>query len=827
MDDGPPNSPNFAVKNRHEINFVKLSDDKQEVDDTNTEAFPDENVSSSGADLIDMVFRKTRVEDRKKWLNELEKDTFLDYSMAQSGGVRYSDFINKELILFSKSDCERSIPHVMDGFKPSQRKVLFACFKRKLKDEIKVAQLAGYVGEHSAYHHGEASLHSTIINMAQSFVGTNNINLLTPSGQFGTRRMGGKDAASPRYIFTKLESITRAIFHPDDDELLNYLSDDGMSIEPEHYMPVIPMVLVNGSDGIGTGWSSCVNNYDPRAIIRNLRRLISGEPLEVMTPYYSGFTGDITLDSKGKFAVTGRIERINDSTLFISELPIRKWTQDYKGFLEGMLNVDKKMASPEIKDFKENHTDTTVSFTLTAEKEKIDEWERLPKGGLYAKFKLTTSLSQANMNLFDTENRIVKYATAEDILKEFYDLRQEFYGKRKALLLKKIGKEQSMLSNKARFVEEVCAGDLIVSNRKKTELLLELQQRGYDLFDKTKKDDLDSDEEDEEDTSSSADLAKGYEYLLGMKIWSLTFERAEELRVQLAERTAEFEQLESTSTSQIWLNDLDAIEVALEERDVEIAEAEEEEKRAQKKTQRRQATKKKKAAASKKRGKKKKADEWDSDMEDSDEDSTLAVKIAKKATTGRRKQAPAARNAPETTTVLAPRPTKPTAKAPPVKDEIELSLAERMRQKLMVSPAAEKPVLAIGTASKTKLSFSDEENSLESRGTKRPSPKSGDSVDGEVEASVGLPSRPQTKRAKGTTAVKKTAPKKTHASRGRKKKVVEIDSSDEEIDFDSDSESVEVTAAPVARAGRSRAARSKTNKTTYTFDSDDDSDSDF
>lgn len=117
--------------------------------DFETNPFPDQNISSSGTDLIDMVFRKNRVEDRKNWLNALKKDTYLNYSEAQAEGVRYSEFINKELILFSKSDCQRSIPHVMDGFKPSQRKVLFSCFKRKLTSEVKVAQLAGYIGEHS------------------------------------------------------------------------------------------------------------------------------------------------------------------------------------------------------------------------------------------------------------------------------------------------------------------------------------------------------------------------------------------------------------------------------------------------------------------------------------------------------------------------------------------------------------------------------------------------------------------------------------------------------------------------------------------------------
>jgi DNA topoisomerase-2 len=250
---------------------------------------------TSGSGLIDMAFSKSKVEARKKWLNSVEKNTFLNYSNAQKNGVRYSEFINRELILFSIADNARSIPHIMDGFKPSQRKVLFACFKKKLKTEIKVAQLAGYIGEHSAYHHGDMSLNGTIIGMAQSYVGSNNVNLLYPSGQFGTRRMGGKDHASARYIFTRLEKIARAIFHPDDDALLNYLNDDGISIEPEFYMPVIPMVLVNGSDGIGTGYSSTIQNHDPREIIANIRKMINGEEPELMHPKFAGFTGEVSL----------------------------------------------------------------------------------------------------------------------------------------------------------------------------------------------------------------------------------------------------------------------------------------------------------------------------------------------------------------------------------------------------------------------------------------------------------------------------------------------------------------------------------------------------
>jgi DNA topoisomerase-2 len=200
---------------------------------------------------IDMVFNKKRADDRKTWLATYSRDRYLD---TLQPSVTYQKFINDEMIHFSKYDCDRSIPNLMDGLKISLRKILFSAFKKNLKSEIKVAQFSGYVSEHSGYHHGEASLNAAIVGMAQNFVGSNNINLFEPNGQHGSRLKGGKDSASERYIFTQLNKLTRLIYRPEDDNTLTYLDDDGQSVEPIYYVPIIPMVLVNGTKGIGTGF---------------------------------------------------------------------------------------------------------------------------------------------------------------------------------------------------------------------------------------------------------------------------------------------------------------------------------------------------------------------------------------------------------------------------------------------------------------------------------------------------------------------------------------------------------------------------------------------
>ncbi|XP_076307781.1 DNA topoisomerase 2-alpha-like [Tachypleus tridentatus] len=301
---------------------------------------------------IQLAFSKKMVEQRKEWLTngmeerkhrrELGLPELYVYGKATSH-LTFNDFINKELILFSNMDNERSIPSLVDGLKPGQRKVIFTCFKRNDKHEIKVAQLAGSVAELSAYHHGENSLMATIINLAQNFVGSNNINLLQPIGQFGTRLQGGKDSASPRYIFTMLSPLAKHIFPSVDEPLLNHLYEDNQKIEPEFYVPIIPMILVNGTEGIGTGWSTKIPNYNPREIVENLRRMIVGEEPKPLRPWFKNFCGSIEQLDSQRFVISGEIALLGANKLEITELPVRTWTQSYKEqVLEPMVHGTEK-----------------------------------------------------------------------------------------------------------------------------------------------------------------------------------------------------------------------------------------------------------------------------------------------------------------------------------------------------------------------------------------------------------------------------------------------------------------------------------------------------
>ena len=671
---------------------------------------------------FDMAFNKKKADNRKQWLGGFDPEAFVDHSNAT---IDYSDFIHRELIHFSMADNLRSIPSMVDGLKPGQRKILFACFKRKLKQEIKVAQLAGYVSEHAAYHHGEMSLCGTIIGMAQDFVASNNLNLLTPNGQFGTRIQGGKDAASPRYVFTQLNQITRVIFNELDDAVLNYLNDDGMSVEPGYYVPLIPMSLVNGTDGIGTGWSSNVPCYNPRDIVANLHRLMEGEEMVPMVPWYRGFTGTIQPKDKDPTSFTsfGVIDVMNDTTVEITELPVKKWTQDYKEFLESMIEGEGAAKGAFIKEFQEYHTDTKAHFVVTMSAENL---ELAQKEGLHKKFKLTSSLSTSNMHLFDSQSHIKKYDTPEQILSDFFELRMETYKERKVFMLAKLQKEWSKLSNRARFIQMVVDGELVIAKKKKAALLLELLGLGFDQFGKEQKEQTaeEADAEDDSEEGPAEIIPGGYDYLLGMPMWSLTMEKIESLTEEATVKKAELTLLESKSLETLYEENLEGLEEGLEqfEEAVQLA-LNKAEKIQVKGNAKKGKGKAKKAAKKKVMAMIEDSDELDElDFDDSEDDSDFegAKKKSKKAPTkkpaakkaavtkpasaaGVRVQPPAYKPAeakvPKATkapkvAVKAKKAESPPAPPKPAEPPREVSLMERLAQREMASAGCVSPQLA-------------------------------------------------------------------------------------------------------------------------------------
>lgn len=426
---------------------------------------------------VNLAFNKSLADKRKEWLLKLKADDILD-TLGEDTSIDY--FINNILIHFSWYDVVRSIPNAIDGLKPGQRKIIYTMFKKNYNSEIKVAQFAGAVGETSNYHHGEASLQGSIIKLAQNFVGSNNMNLLSPNGQFGTRVQGGLDSASPRYIFTELSQYSKLLFNSIDLEIVDYIQEEGHSIEPNYYIPILPIVLLNGCAGIGTGFSTNTPCYNPKDIITNLKLLAQDKPLIELIPWYNGFTGKITSSGIGKFTTYGIIKQVNETHMRITELPIQSWTEKYKIFLD--ILVEKNNFG--LVDIVSKCEDDTIDFLLKFEtKEALDDLISRGKNDIYKLFNLTSNISTKNMHLFDHNCKIRRFDTAEDILKEFYQTRIKFNGKRKSYLVNNYQQKLIILSNKVRFLEEII-NDVIVIYRKTNKQINEILLKGkYDLID--------------------------------------------------------------------------------------------------------------------------------------------------------------------------------------------------------------------------------------------------------------------------------------------------------------------------------------------------------
>ena len=501
--------------------------------------------SMNSGESLDLAFNKKRADDRKKWLQTYDKEIILDSNDIE---VSYEDFIEKEFKHFSNYDLYRSIPSICDGFKPSQRKIMYSCFKRNLKNEIKVAQLAGYVSEHASYHHGEASLQGTIVGLAQQFVGSNNINLLKPNGQFGSRIQGGKDSASPRYIFTELCPITFKLFNSDDFPLFKYLNDDGTTIEPEWYLPILPTILINGAQGIGTGYSTNIPSFNPIDIVTYLEHKIKKETLPKIKPWFRGFTGTIDKVTEQSYITKGKYTKLNSTKVRITELPIGTWTEDYKIILESLI-IDKSKPNKNqiLISFEDNSTESTVDFTLKFNPITLMRLLKKPSkdgiGPFEKKFKLTSTkyTNLRNMHLYNQHGQIKKYHSVEEIIDEFYQIRLEFYQTRKDHILNRLSKELELIAYRVKFINELLNDTLDLRKKKKEQVQQILKEKGYPEL-TTKMND--------------SNAIKNYDYLIKMYLDTLTQEKIDDLIKQRDAKQAEHDALLHKTKEFMWQEEL-------------------------------------------------------------------------------------------------------------------------------------------------------------------------------------------------------------------------------------------------------------------------------
>lgn len=515
----------------------ELENELEDEDDKSNKSDKSEHIDKNEKSYqsITLAFAKQRANDRKEWLRKYNPDIIIENSNKK---ISYDDFVNKDLIHFSNSDNIRSIPDITDGLKPSQRKILFGALKRKLdKDEIKVAQLAAYISEHTGYHHGEASLQGAIINMAQDYCGSNNLNLLRPNGNFGSRRLGGKDAASSRYIFTQLNELTRHLFITKDEPILEYNEEEGDIVEPKVYYPIIPMVIVNGTEGIGTGFSTNIPPYNPLNIIKNIREYLSGktvDKLDELTPWFRGFVGKIEKENENTYITIGIATTINENMVRITELPIGVWTENYLEFLENQVED-----GTIITDYRNNSGNYKIEIDVYFANGKLQQL--IKTNTLYKKLKLMSSVKTSNMHLYK-DNIIVKYKTANNILEDYINIRLEAYENRKQYIIKILTNDMSILKYRKKFIEQILNKEIIIERKRKVDIVQEIKNNKYP------------------ELSIGLNNAPSYDYLTGLPLFSLTLEKIDDINKDYQEKKDELELYKNTTVNKLWLGELDEFE---------------------------------------------------------------------------------------------------------------------------------------------------------------------------------------------------------------------------------------------------------------------------
>lgn len=435
-----------------------------------------------------------------------------------------TEFLTNEYKEFAYYTIEnRAIASYIDGFKPTQRKIINAAsqvWKTGNEKYLKIFQLSGIVASTQFYHHGDASLSNSIINLAQKF--KNNAPLLEEDGQFGSLR--SPQAGAPRYIGTRLSDNFRLIYK--DFDLLEYKIEEGEKIEPNYFLPIIPTILINGGSGIAVGFASNILNRDVIDIIDSCSKYLNGKKIKTLVPSLNNFKGSYEKDKDNhkKWYIRGKFERINSTTINITELPPSMVYEKYEDILDKLVDL-KEIVSYE--DNCKDNVDYKIKFTRNSLNNTDDD-------KIFKLLKLEESETE-NFNTLDENGKLRIFESAEEILENFVEFRLEYYQKRKDNKLKKYQNDLKILGNKGKFIKYILDKKILVNNISKDDIVKQINNFKIDKIDDS------------------------YDYLLRMPIYSLTKEIFEKLKEDFTIKKSEIEELGKIEPRNMYLDDLNEL----------------------------------------------------------------------------------------------------------------------------------------------------------------------------------------------------------------------------------------------------------------------------
>lgn len=435
--------------------------------------------------------------------------------------MKISDFYKKEYVNYSSYDNIRKIASYVDGQKNAARKILYTIIEKNIKNKIKVSQLGSKAAEFGEYLHGDIS--PVIVTLGQDYAGTNNLPLLQKSGNFGTRF--SPEASASRYIFTYGSDAFFELFKKEDNKILKHQFFEGERIEPMFYVPTLPMLLINGSEGLSSGFAQKILPRDPKKIKQYLMSKLQGKNSRYkFEPYFVGFNGVVEQgENSAQWLIKGVIKRKGVNKVQILEVPVGYNLKSYIKVLDDL--EDKKI----IQSYRDKSENDVFNFEVTIPSKTLKDWS---DEEILQNLKLIKKVTE-NYTVIDENNKIQVLNSPKEIMEKYIDIKLQYMLLRKNNSIKELTEQLKIDFSKYKFIELIVNDKLIINKRKKVDIVKDL-----DKIDDIQK------------------VQDSYDFLLNLNIGYLTEERMKKLKETIYINNKKINNLKKKTIETLWIEDL-------------------------------------------------------------------------------------------------------------------------------------------------------------------------------------------------------------------------------------------------------------------------------